>query len=55
MPLQRDRDRARGAPRRPTGAGRRRKIHSVDKANVLETSRLWRSVVDRICPANFPT
>ena len=34
--------------------GRRRKIHSVDKANVLETSRLWRSVVDRILPAEFP-
>ena len=24
---------------------RRRKLHSVDKANVLETSRLWREVV----------
>ena len=34
--------------------GRRRKIHSVDKANVLETSRLWRSVVDRILPSEFP-
>ena len=33
---------------------RRRKITSVDKANVLETSRLWRSVVDRILPAEFP-
>ena len=33
---------------------RRRKLTSVDKANVLETSRLWRSVVDRIMPAEFP-
>ncbi|MFA7502780.1 MAG: 3-isopropylmalate dehydrogenase [Anaerovoracaceae bacterium] len=28
--------------------GRRRKLVSVDKANVLETSRLFRSVVDRV-------
>jgi 3-isopropylmalate dehydrogenase len=34
--------------------GRRRKLTSVDKANVLETSRLWRSVVDRIMPLEFP-
>jgi 3-isopropylmalate dehydrogenase len=34
--------------------GRRRKLTSVDKANVLETSRLWRSVVDRILPEEFP-
>jgi 3-isopropylmalate dehydrogenase len=34
--------------------GRRGKLTSVDKANVLETSRLWRSVVDRILPAEFP-
>lgn len=27
--------------------GRRRLVHSVDKANVLESSRLWREVVDR--------
>jgi 3-isopropylmalate dehydrogenase len=33
---------------------RRRKLTSVDKANVLETSRLWRSVVDNILPAEFP-
>ena len=33
---------------------RRRKLTSVDKANVLETSRLWRSVVERIMPAEFP-
>jgi 3-isopropylmalate dehydrogenase len=32
---------------------RRRKLTSVDKANVLETSRLWRSVVERIMPAEF--
>jgi 3-isopropylmalate dehydrogenase len=34
--------------------GRRRKLTSVDKANVLETSRLWRAVVERIMPAEFP-
>src|SRR6202453_786263 len=34
--------------------GRRRKLTSVDKANVLETSRLWRSVVERILPDEFP-
>lgn len=28
--------------------GRRRRVHSVDKANVLETSRLWRDVVTGI-------
>jgi 3-isopropylmalate dehydrogenase len=33
---------------------RRRKLTSVDKANVLETSRLWRAVVDRVLPAEFP-
>ncbi|MEA3106141.1 MAG: 3-isopropylmalate dehydrogenase, partial [Gammaproteobacteria bacterium] len=33
---------------------RRRHLTSVDKANVLETSRLWRSVVERILPAEFP-
>jgi 3-isopropylmalate dehydrogenase len=32
---------------------RRRKLTSVDKANVLETSRLWRSVVERVMPAEF--
>jgi 3-isopropylmalate dehydrogenase len=32
---------------------RRRKLTSVDKANVLETSRLWRSVVERIMPTEF--
>ncbi|MDP9084328.1 MAG: 3-isopropylmalate dehydrogenase [Pseudomonadota bacterium] len=34
--------------------GRRCKLTSVDKANVLETSRLWRSVVERIMPSEFP-
>jgi 3-isopropylmalate dehydrogenase len=33
---------------------RNRKLTSVDKANVLETSRLWRSVVERILPEEFP-
>jgi 3-isopropylmalate dehydrogenase len=33
---------------------RRRKLTSVDKANVLETSRLWRAVVERIMPAEYP-
>jgi len=36
-------------------AGERRgKLTSVDKANVLETSRLWRAVVERILPREFP-
>jgi 3-isopropylmalate dehydrogenase len=33
---------------------RRGKLTSIDKANVLETSRLWREVVDRLMPAEFP-
>lgn len=33
---------------------RRRQLTSIDKANVLETSRLWRSVVERLLPAEFP-
>ena len=33
---------------------RRGRIVSVDKANVLETSRLWRSVVERVVAAEFP-
>jgi 3-isopropylmalate dehydrogenase len=33
---------------------RRRKLTSVDKANVLETSRLWRATVNLIMPAEFP-
>jgi 3-isopropylmalate dehydrogenase len=35
-------------------SGRRGKLCSVDKANVLETSRLWRDVTDRLMPAEFP-
>jgi len=31
-----------------TARGRRKKLTSVDKANVLETSRLWREVVVRV-------
>jgi 3-isopropylmalate dehydrogenase len=34
--------------------GRRRRIASVDKANVLETSRLWRTVVERVLKEEFP-
>jgi 3-isopropylmalate dehydrogenase len=33
---------------------RRKKLTSVDKANVLETSRLWRATVNRLLPAEFP-
>jgi 3-isopropylmalate dehydrogenase len=35
-------------------ADRRGKLCSVDKANVLETSRLWRSVTDRVMRDEFP-
>ncbi|MFM2106237.1 MAG: 3-isopropylmalate dehydrogenase [Chloroflexota bacterium] len=31
--------------------GRRRRLTSVDKANVLATSRLWRKVVDELAPS----
>ena len=34
--------------------GRRCKLASIDKANVLETSRLWCETVDRLLPAEFP-
>jgi 3-isopropylmalate dehydrogenase len=34
-------------------SARRRKVTSVDKANVLETSRLWRSVVERVMREEF--
>jgi 3-isopropylmalate dehydrogenase len=34
--------------------GRRKKLTSVDKANVLESSRLWRSVTDKIMKEEFP-
>jgi 3-isopropylmalate dehydrogenase len=33
---------------------RRQRVVSVDKANVLETSRLWRSVVERVMRSEFP-
>ena len=34
--------------------GRRGKLTSIDKANVLETSRLWRLIVERVIGADFP-
>jgi 3-isopropylmalate dehydrogenase len=34
--------------------GRRKKVASVDKANVLETSRLWREVTTRVIAQEFP-
>ena len=34
--------------------GRRRKLTSVDKANVLETSRLWRETTERVVSDEFP-
>jgi 3-isopropylmalate dehydrogenase len=33
--------------------GRRRKVTSVDKANVLETSRLWRSIANELFAREF--
>ncbi len=33
---------------------RQKRLTSVDKANVLETSRLWRSVVTRVMKEEFP-
>ncbi len=38
------------AQRRAVGSGREPRVTSVDKANVLETSRLWREVVGRVAP-----
>ena len=35
--------------------GRRKSVASVDKANVLETSRLWRSTVERVLAQEFPS
>jgi len=34
--------------------GRRKKLTSVDKANVIETSRLWREVTTRVMREEFP-
>ncbi|HEX4025167.1 MAG TPA: 3-isopropylmalate dehydrogenase [Steroidobacteraceae bacterium] len=33
---------------------RRRRLLSIDKSNVLETSRLWREVCERVMRAEFP-
>ena len=33
---------------------RRKHVTSIDKSNVLETSRLWRAVVERLLSAEFP-
>jgi len=33
---------------------RRKKLTSIDKSNVLETSRLWREVVERLMKTEFP-
>jgi len=41
------------AQRRAEGSSRAPRVTSVDKANVLETSRLWREVVSRIA-GEFP-
>jgi 3-isopropylmalate dehydrogenase len=38
------------ARRRAESSGRKPRVTSVDKANVLETSRLWREVVGRVAP-----
>jgi 3-isopropylmalate dehydrogenase len=38
------------ARRRAEGSDRKARVTSVDKANVLETSRLWREVVGRVAP-----
>lgn len=35
--------------------GRRGKLTSVDKSNVLETSRLWREIANELLPREFPT
>ena len=41
------------ARRRAEGADRKPRVTSVDKANVLETSRLWREVVGRVA-SDYP-
>ena len=33
---------------------RRKRLLSIDKANVLETSRLWREVCERVVTSEFP-
>src|SRR6202000_799057 len=33
---------------------RRKKVHSVDKSNVLETSALWRDTVTRLGKREYP-
>ncbi len=38
------------ARRRAEGSSRKPKVTSIDKANVMETSRLWREVVGRVAP-----
>ncbi|HEX6666330.1 MAG TPA: 3-isopropylmalate dehydrogenase [Solirubrobacterales bacterium] len=38
------------AQRRAAGSDRKPRVTSVDKANVMETSRLWREVVTRVAP-----
>ena len=48
-------DRARVPRRRQARDARRRKITSVDKANVLDTSRLWRDVATRVFRTEFPS
>ncbi|HEY6451655.1 MAG TPA: 3-isopropylmalate dehydrogenase [Steroidobacteraceae bacterium] len=34
--------------------GRRKRLLSIDKSNVLETSRLWREVTERVVSREFP-
>jgi 3-isopropylmalate dehydrogenase len=38
------------ARRRAEGSAKKPKVTSIDKANVMETSRLWREVVTRVAP-----